>query len=94
MASELVHALFFRPQCIVPNNGLTSNETKSRLTVAVDGHNGRGTAGVFGSFLLAARVPYFPTMCETSFSFSMQMYSISSVPVTNCQVTFTVQGLV
>ena len=41
-----------------------------------------------------ARVPYFPTMCETSFSFSMQMYSISSVPVTNCQVNFTVQGLV
>ena len=45
-------------------------------------------------FLCPMRVPYFPTMCETSFSFSMQMYSISSVPVTNCQVTFTVQGLV
>jgi hypothetical protein len=42
----------------------------------------------------ATRVPYFPTMCEASFSFSMQIYSISSVPVTNCQVTFTVQGLV
>jgi len=42
----------------------------------------------------ATRVPYFPTMCETSFSFSLQMYSISSVPVTNCQVNFTVQGLV
>ena len=51
-------------------------------------------ASCLAAFLCATRLRYFPTMCETSFSFSMQMYSISSVPVTNCQLNFTVQGLV
>ena len=54
----------------------------------------RKPAELLAFFQIKQGQTYFPTMCPTSFSFSMHTYSVSSVPVTNSQFSFTVHGLV